>query len=411
MTTRANNSPLEDGQTSIERVKPKLDAKTKTYSLTWRIKLPGVAKPIQKRSKGPTVGITYARARATAQALLSKSADGLWDKNSDLAKYMKKISVPAVENSRLAPRSKDRYLIALKQLQDAFEGHTVASGTRFRTIEKGLQAIAAKHGAESGRQAKNVFSKYVLQQLIRDELIVANPILGMSIDLGDARKSNKPLGAVALSLDEYKQVVSFLLELKPADCLPKVHRGKYPLEVTLNKYKNIINITLLQAGSGLRISEAASRRWGHVTIDKQGMVSVEESPHESKTSKGRVVPILDERIAARIRELKPCGQDVAERLVVGSPADDQKIWDSSNLQKTIRSFYKHIAKATDVKKFQTQRSHIWRATWNTLLANDVPLEVRSAFFGHTKQVNQRYYTDEIDVLPMRQAALKLLASG
>lgn len=48
----------------------------------------------------------------------------------------------------------------------------------------------------------------------------------------------------------------------------------------------------------------------------------------------------------------------------------------------------------------TARTHVWRATLNSLLAASVPEVQRAAYFGHDAVVNRSAYTDVTDTSGM-----------
>lgn len=74
------------------------------------------------------------------------------------------------------------------------------------------------------------------------------------------------------------------------------------------------------------------------------------------------------------------------------------------------TLYDELAAALDIPFLGTEagRSHVWRATLNTMLrAQGVPEEIRASYFGHEAEVNRRHYTDHRDASVLIGAA-KLL---
>ena len=71
--------------------------------------------------------------------------------------------------------------------------------------------------------------------------------------------------------------------------------------------------------------------------------------------------------------------------------------------------YIELAQVLDIELLETARTHVWRATLNSLLLDSVPEVVRAAFFGHDAAVNRSAYTDLTDTSGMVTAARRLRA--
>lgn len=130
----------------------------------------------------------------------------------------------------------------------------------------------------------------------------------------------------------------------------------------------------------------------------------------SKTHKARRVPVLDARVAERLlarRNAAPIGT----AYVIGAPADQTVPWDRDNSQKATTQLYIELGEALGVELLKTARTHVWRATLNSLLLDQVPEVVRAAFFGHDTAVNRSAYTDLADTSVMVTAARRLRAVG
>lgn len=263
---------------------------------------------------------------------------------------------------------------------------------RFRTLETKLQDIAGSHGTESALQARNVMSKYVIGQLIRDDLVAGNPLTGMSIDLGDHKAKAKPEGGRALTEAQYDRVLDYLLARDPAEDVEPPKRGRFTLQDRIAVYRASIDLTLLQMATGLRIKEARTLTWANVEIDGKQM-SVTITPEISKTKRGRTVPVLDDRVCAHLLKRK---QGVGGTLVVGSPANPNGVWEQSNAQKAVTRLLRQTATACDVPLLQEVSSHVWRATLNSMYLKDIPEVLRSAYFGHDVAMNRSSYTDLTD---------------
>jgi integrase len=284
---------------------------------------------------------------------------------------------------------------------------------RFRVLEACLQEIAELHGSETARQCRTVLGKYVIQQLQRDEAIPGNPLGGMSIDLRSAKpKPSGPRGGVALSRADWERVIEHLVALDPAGAMT-MRQGRWSREDRVAKRRAAIDMSLVQAGTGLRQAECLALTWGDVETEDDGQVIVTVRPEVSKTKRGRRVPILHDAVIQRILERQNIARGrarvlVKRALVFGSPTDPSKPWDRTNAQATTTVLYKQMHEQRGIAAFETERSHVWRATLNSMLL-DLPDLVRAAYFGHDVDVNRSAYTDLTDVSGMVAAARRLRA--
>lgn len=414
MPRRAATTRLEPGTHSIDRATPR--QRGEVWRLDWSVRLPD-GRLIEKRSQSPTKGEVRRRAKVTAAELLTSGAGGTWKSTAPMVEYLAQVARPAIEKARLRANSQARYSIVLHLLAgrcekhkhtDSLKGHSIASATRFRVLERCLQEIAALHGSETARQARNVLSKYVLHQLVRDELIAGNPLSGMSIDLSPSRGTTRSRGGQALTRGQYAAVVDHLLQIDPAEGITAPSRGRWTREDLVAKRANTIDITLLQAVTGLRVGEANALTWHEVEVDDQGGMHVFVREETSKTHKARRVPVLDSRVAERLLQRQNAARS-QDHHVIGSPADASTEWERGNCRKAVAALYVELAEDLDIDLLRTARSHVWRATLNTLLLDAVPEVVRAAFFGHDAAVNRSAYTDLTDTAGMVAAARTLRA--
>lgn len=395
---RASNAKLQPGENSINRARAtKQD--DGTYWLRWRLALPdGRVKAY--RSQGRTATEARARADETARKALEKARSATWGLRDDLPTYITQVTLPAIERARttkgrdLADNTKLRYRAAAQQLHHGFKGHAIGTGTRFRIMETVLQQIAQVNGSESARQARNVLGKYVIQQLIRDEVLTGNPLAGMGIDLG-SEKPLPPRAERSLTRRELNAAIDWLLALDPAESLAGPKRGRGGSAAAIAKRRNLIDLALLQACSGLRVGEANALTWD--VFDDSANVT------NSKTHRGRVVPLLFPDVVEHLRNRKGLGGT----HVIGAPTDPSKEWDRDHCRKECAKFYPEIGEGIDCRQvFDFGRTHLWRESLNSLMLG-VPVEVRAAYFGHDSDTNSRYYTDTTDVTPMLVEAKKL----
>src|SRR5699024_8566756 len=147
----------------------------------------------------------------------------------------------------------------------------IVSAMHYDVLEAAVIAIAAEHGAESARQTQTVIGRYVAQPKRRHRLIEANPLGGARIDrgkhapaaeAGQPRRARRGPPAAA-----HEQVVSPLLSLDPAEGVEKPARGRWTREHKVRKRRSTIDLTLLQAGTGLRIGEALQVMCTGVDVD------------------------------------------------------------------------------------------------------------------------------------------------
>ncbi|RKR74753.1 site-specific integrase [Frondihabitans australicus] len=404
---RAARTRLEPGEHSIDRVKAR--ERDNAFVIDWSVRLLD-GRIVNRRTQAASVSEARRRAKVTAAQLLN-SNEGPWKPTADLKGYIEDVSRPAIERSRLRPNSKARYFAVLDLLLGkceahdhafSFAGHTIASGTRFRALEACLKEIAELHGSETAHQARSVLSKYVIQELNRDEVMTGNPLKGMSIDLSGS-KPKRRRGGRALTEEEYRWALDYMLEIDPSVGLIKPVQGRWTLEDLIAKRRNIVDLTLLQAATGLRVTEANSLTWGDVKSSADDTVRVTVTEDVSKTHRERTVPILDERVADRILDRQTSGVPLTD-FVIGAPTDSTKKWNRDNCQKAANKLYLELAAELEIPLLTTARTHVWRATLNTLLVADVPEAIRSAYFGHDVAVNRTAYTDISDTTAMLDAA-------
>lgn len=358
-------------------------------------------KTVRLKVTAPTVGEWKTKAvTAAEEALRSAGAEGTWKPTSQMSQYIEKVSVPTVRASALRDRSKAKYEHLLNVLAEEFRGYSIHDAVRFRRLETVLKDVARERGAETARNTRNVLSKWVLQQLIRDEVIVANPLVGMSIDLGTTKKTAKAEGGKALTADEYERALDYLLSVDVEDVAPP-RRGRFTTTDRVEQRRTTVELTLLQASTGFRIGEALGLKVCEVEDDGQKM-TVSVPAKRSKTHRGRTVPVLDARVADRLRErLKVAGR---RELVFPAPAVPESRWDQSNAQKAVKKLLGEVGRECSIPLLAEVSSHVWRATLNTRAMNaGVPAEVRAAYFGHDAEINRTAYTDVRDTSGLVEA--------
>lgn len=396
---------LEPGEHSIDREDvewKKLD--NGSWQFWWTVRLhDGRTKRLP--SQGPTKGMARSRARARVAELLA-TGTGSWKTSAKLTDYVNQVTRPAIEAAQIAERSKDQYRRGVNMLMGDCQGHkhsqalagySIATGTKFRALEGCLREIAQLHGHESAHQARSVLSKYLMQQLLRDELITGDPIRGMSLDLG-AKPTQRSRGGKALTAAQRQEVIDHLLELDPEEGVKKRVQGRWSYADRVARRRAAIDLTLLQACTGVRVSEANALEVDRHLSEDDGHLVVEVTADIAKNSMARRVPLLldkDHQVAQRLRERRDAAP--AGGYLIGAPTDQAQIWEAGNCTKTTGVLYTEMAEILKIEAFQKERTHIWRTTLNSLLEGKVSAERRSSLFGHTAEVNAQHYTDLRDI--------------
>lgn len=362
-------------------------------SMQWRVCLPnGKTERHVTELKTTRVSDVRRKAKKTAEDLLRGTTTGSWTPASSFVDYVERESVAAVQANRYAkplrPRTQERYVHVLRLLAREMQGMAIADACRPRQLNDALAGIASEHGTATARQCAKVASKYVMRRLVTDEVIEHNPMRDLDLELPEHIAKAKPKGGQALAPEERARVVDHLLAMDSSTDAGR--RGRYTAEQRTARRAAVIDLTLLQATCGLRINEACS-----LTVDDVDLaadpVTVTITETVSKTHKGRTVPVMDERVAERVRER---AERAGDGLLFPSPAEPGSAWDASNRQKAVKALYRELADECDVPLLASVSSHVWRATLNTeWMLRGVPDVLRVAFFGHGVDVNVASYTD------------------
>lgn len=157
-----------------------------------------------------------------------------------------------------------------------------------------------------------------------------------------------------------------------------------------------VRMTLLQAVTGLRISEANAVQWRHI-IESDGRLLVDATQDIVKgrkgKEKGRYIPILREDVADYLRTHR----EDDDHFVIGSPTTTAKPWTATNADDVVPELYRQVAATTGVTLLTTLRSHSWRSTLNGVYSDKLPATTRAAIFGHTEEINNEYYSDRANI--------------
>src|SRR5699024_28093 len=80
-----------------------------------------------------------------------------------------------------------------------------------------LEGIGRLNGAVNAKQAKTVAKKYLAAPLGVDEVIEYNPLIELDLDLSGARKPAYSRGGRALTAEQYRAAIEYLLAADPED--------------------------------------------------------------------------------------------------------------------------------------------------------------------------------------------------
>lgn len=407
---------LEAGENSIARSQPFKGADGKWW-LTWRIRLSDDEPTRTYRTKAVNKGLLRRRAYAKAEQVLMEyeSVSG-WVVTDSMSDYITKVSIPKIKGSKdLAPRTIQRYLdVAQYLLGDCATQHkdpdhrhrtsfakcSIKTGTTMRYLENALMEIGQLHGAETWHQARTVLEKYVLSQMIRDGLITASPIAGKRLDKGLGKRTPRQ-APVTVTLAQWQAVRDELLHRDPAAGVQPPKGGVYSLEDRIAAKRNSIDLALLQMTTGLRVDEATSVRWGeHVVTETDGELWIHLDAAITKTSTPRSVVVIDRDVAEHLKQRGSTATD--GQLVIGSPAKPDQRWYKRQRDEQTRRLYDDLAQTLQIPQLTQRRTHIWRASLNTILA-DLPAATRATYLGHTEVVNEEHYLGQGDARIMAAA--------
>ncbi|PWH05362.1 hypothetical protein DEO23_12275 [Brachybacterium endophyticum] len=436
----AARTRLSEGEHSIDRaqVTDLRDEAGKVISrrLAWSILLPGDAKPTRRFTQGPPRSTDTAirnKARATAVDMLEEHTRGGasdWTRRSSLSEFCEAVVRPDIINApNLSEMTRKAYAASLDLLLGKCDGQsheavqhdkalgpkTIQAATKMLAIEACLKEISELHGKETSRRARSVLTGWVFRNLRRHELLETNPIKGERIDLTSMARQREGVSsgpAVALTRDEYNRVVDYLVAMDPSQGIAAPRRGRWGLEHRVTMRRNMISLTLIQAGTGLRISEAR-QAWRGLVRDDVEHVSIDVHQSIAKGGIPRLAHVLDQRTTWRIRELLLAHpEDPEDTLIVGQAGDRTKVWELAKVRAEARALYDQLAYALDIAKLSMpgHLTHIWRTTMNMqLMAAGVPPAARAQQLGHTEQVALDYYTSAMPIEMAAEASAAIFA--
>lgn len=390
---------LQPGENSIDSTKP-VKLPNGSYALQWRLCYKdGTVKKFTTKHRG-TIGDLRRKAKKKAATELERyGKNSEWEPSSRMSDFIRKDVIPAVdETTKLKERSKKNYQKVLQYVASELEDYAIESAVRPRILEEAFRKIALEHGTATARQAVKVTSKYVMERLVRDEAILFNPLRDFTPDLPNHVACRRFPGGQALTRDQKERVIDYLLYTDVSEIFAKGKTERqYSREGQRAKQRLVVDATLLQAATGMRISEVRLlRRKGIEEYD--GMLMIVITPEESKTKKGRYFLVLDEGVEERLRERLLGIDESPDAFVFHAPTAPDREWDASNAQKAVRQLYMRLSKTLDIPLLSEARSHVWRTTLNNeWIAADIDEAARAGALGHTGDVNQQFYRDPRDL--------------
>lgn len=407
---RAASTYIEPGEHSIDRCTPNTlkregkPAVTKAGKpilvMTWHVRLHD-GRLLQKQTQGPNNAAIRRKAKRTADAMLRAGGHAPWTGREPIERYLDEVVAPAIEDAG-RPKTVLAYRRSLKLIRAQLVGHTISSAWHYDVLKAVLKTIAKEQGAETARQARIVISKHISEHMRSHRLITDNPIAGSQLDL---KKGAKPVtrpqtSGLGLTADEQERVITWLLNLDPADGLVAPKRGRWTLQHRIDRQRKAIDLTLFQAGTGLRINEALQVTHSLLVTDKDGTLRVNVTKEIAKTGIARLVPVLDPRIEARLRELMATAPS-PDAFLTPSSTGPTKQWTQagkSSASDTVAGLYTRMAHELDIPLLENARTHLWRTTLSSRLAEaGVPREDYAATLGHDSATNEKYYTDRTDI--------------
>lgn len=399
---------LQIGQNNISTSTAKDRGKTPgkrghTWNLQWFANVDGQTRRHSTTVTNATRADCYARAQRSFEELMRQArlpGDGTWSQQSRMGEFVDRVCIPEVEQNDYArplrPNSIARYRRCLELYASQARRMPIASATIPDSLQRHFKAIASTCGNATAKQAAKVVAKYVMDVLVRKRVIEHNPLRPLTIEV-TVRESQdaprkKPQGGQALLPEDRRRVVDYLLEADPA----QPARKRWSAETMTAKRACVIDMALLQATCGLRIGEVRQLTRRHV-CDEGGRLTITVTEDISKTHRGRTIPVLDDRVAERMRRRVRDAQAAKSGLIFPRPTTDS-MWDASGAQKASRELYDELARSLDLPLLKEVSTHVWRTTLNSEWADlGVSAERRAAYFGHSPEMNRQSYTDLVDL--------------
>lgn len=400
--------PLRVGQTNIDHARSYMMSDGRK-AISWCVRLPGSERAVQRRTSAKGTGVTVRELRrraheaadrmvAEAEAALAQSTERVWTGRDLMSEWLEGPGADYLWHvDQLKDSSRKRYDVSRRQLAEEAGDETIAAFMRPDRMRRLLVAHAEAHGTSSAKRAKTYLKSHVICHLVECEIIDTDPIAkaesSQSIGLPDVRKHPGREGRT-VTPKERERVCHWLVA---QDAWETRHRmgGQSP-EAARYRRQELIDMTLVQATCGLRVSELRGLTVRDVLVSADGRVTIRLSPTSTKTDKGRYLPVFDpvwgdevsRRLVERCRGLGP------DDFVFGLAVTPGKPWGARNCNKNLRAFYDEIAEACSVPTLSEPYvlTHVWRASLSDEYRDVLPDDMASALLGHTEDVHKHWYT-------------------
>lgn len=402
--TKAARSYIEPGHTSIDRVTPR-QRPDGSWIIDWNVRLHS-GRLVEKRTQASTKTLAKARAKRTAERLLTTGGNATATPTMDAAAFIDTVTKPAIKESSLAQSTKTLYTTAAERLKNQFSGLSVADALTYAECSTALRRISAEYGVGGSRNAKKALSGYVVAPALARSMITTTPLpKEHPIDLVTGAKEGKkaPRGSAELTTAHWHAVIDHLLALDPAEGVAPPKRGRWTHADMIAKRRNAVDQCLFQCATGLRLSEAIGQSVGDFDDrgDDDGLWLTVTTPKGGKT---RTIPVLVPAVADHLRG----GRLTGSGLLIPSPTDATKPWSQAAAKEAAAELYVELATTLDIAPLRTLRSHAWRTVINReLIARGVGDAERVAYLGHTAEVNSASYTHGRDLSPVSALIGKL----
>lgn len=406
--SRALPRRLQEGQHSVDWAQPSIGVVNRRMvkTLRWKVRPYGYARSQTYRTQvplGTSDEALRARARQKAEAMLRHEANGRWSRGSQFSEYVTAVVLPKIENDpTLTKGSIRQYRRSLGLLMGvcnkagcvphraSLAPFTLFNSAQYRQAVNCLEEISRLHGAGAAKHARCVLTGYVYKQFEYDNFIETGPLVGKHVDLTTmaAKNTRARKGGLALSPVDYQRVLRWLLDYQPQQDPAALAAPPWRRTAVESKLIRVRDLTVVQMATGLRIHEALNITVDKVKINPDGRVTLDVL---GKNKHRRMASSWAELALPVFRRLT---EGVApDNYLIGSPNDGAKEWEARNATRAVAELYLRLSGELKIPILHAERSHLWRATLNTLTSGVLSLEKRAIQFGHSTKVNLANYTD------------------